>query len=74
MNEQPTKYLIVSAGWSDYDREIRRRHLPPGQCFQFTSTAEAYETRWHNAQWGIACEVIWTAAFDAASPIGRRTS
>lgn len=73
MTEEP-KYLIVAAGWSDYDRFIRRNHLPAGRCFQFLTTADAFETRWSNMAQGIECQVCWTPEFLDQSPIGRRTS
>jgi len=69
-----TQYLIVARSWADYDRFIRRNRLPAGRCFQFLTTADAFETRWSNMAQGIDAQVAWTPEFLDQSPIGRRTS
>lgn len=72
MTDEP-KYLIVAAGWSDYDRFIRRKRLDPASCRQMPSTVEAFETRWL-APAPDDVLVCWTPEFLDQSPIGRRTS
>lgn len=64
---QPDKYLIVSVDHDDYDRHIAARRLPPGQCFQALTEAEAVTFRRNNARWGIDVHVLYTDAWLSAS-------
>ena len=69
------KYFVVAIDRQDYHREIARRRLPPGACFQALTHAEALATVERNRRWGIVPEIVCTAAWTQANrPLRKRAA